>query len=117
LSYTRNKKSLLKSERSCVNRWYFHRLDPNLTPLITIEIHSLPKARALPLLFKIPLISISLMSNSQIMGIRLLCIALGWGIGAALFGTEATWLFDYMKSYIWCGMAGGCIGVLLTTQK
>jgi len=51
------------------------------------------------------------------MGIRLLCIALGWGIGAALFGTEATWLFDYMKSYIWCGMAGGCIGVLLTTQK
>jgi hypothetical protein len=50
------------------------------------------------------------------MGIRILCIAMGWGIGAVLFGTEATWLFG-MNSFIWCGMAGGCVGVLLTTQK
>ena len=49
-------------------------------------------------------------------GIRMGCLALGWAIGAALFGTEAVWLGD-IKSFIWCGFAGGCIGILLTTQK
>jgi len=43
-------------------------------------------------------------------------MALGWAIGAALFGTEAVWLLD-IKSFIWSGFAGGCIGILLTTQK
>ena len=50
------------------------------------------------------------------MGVRILCIALGWGIGAILFGTEATWLFG-VKSFIWCGIAGAGIGSLLTTTK
>jgi hypothetical protein len=49
-------------------------------------------------------------------GIRIACIVLGWVIGVALFGSDATWFFG-ISSYIWCGMAGGCIGVLLTTQK
>ncbi|CAN2186951.1 hypothetical protein MCEMRE196_00464 [Candidatus Nanopelagicaceae bacterium] len=49
-------------------------------------------------------------------GIRIACIVIGWAIGAALFGTETTWLWG-MKSYLWCGMAGGSIGILLTTQQ
>jgi hypothetical protein len=56
------------------------------------------------------------MSNSQMIGIRILCIVLGWGFGAIIFGTEATWLFD-LKAFIWCGVAGAGIGGLLTTQK
>ena len=44
------------------------------------------------------------------------CLALGWAIGAALFGTDTVWLWD-IKSFIWCGFTGGCIGILLTTQK
>jgi hypothetical protein len=56
------------------------------------------------------------MSNSQIIGIRMFCIALGWGFGAIIFGTEATWLFD-IKAFIWCGIAGVGIGGLLTSQK
>ena len=49
-------------------------------------------------------------------GIRLLCIALGWAFGALIFGTEAVWLWD-IQSFIWCGMAGGMIGILLTTKQ
>jgi hypothetical protein len=56
------------------------------------------------------------MSGSQIVGIRILCIILGWVIGVMLFGSDTEWLWG-MKSYLWCGTAGGCIGVLLTTQK
>jgi len=56
------------------------------------------------------------MSNSQIIGIRIACVVLGWVVGTVLFGADALWLWD-IKSYIWCGTAGGCIGVLLTTQK
>jgi len=55
------------------------------------------------------------MSTSQMVGIRMLCLALGWAFGALLFGTEATWLFD-VQSFIWCGFAGGTIGILLTTK-
>ena len=55
------------------------------------------------------------MSNSQMIGIRILCMTLGWAFGAIIFGTEAVWLFDF-PSYIWCGMAGGAIGILLTTK-
>jgi hypothetical protein len=57
-----------------------------------------------------------IMSNSQMVGIRIGCLALGWAIGSALFGTDAVWLWN-IKSFIWCGFAGGCIGILLTTQK
>jgi hypothetical protein len=56
------------------------------------------------------------MSNSQMMGVRILCIVLGWVVGVVLFGAEATWLFD-VKSFIWCGIAGAGIGGLLTSQK
>jgi len=56
------------------------------------------------------------MSNSQIIGIRVACVVLGWVVGTVLFGADSIWLWD-IKSYIWCGTAGGCIGVLLTTQK
>ena len=56
------------------------------------------------------------MSNSQMVGIRMLCLALGWVFGALLFGTEATWLFG-IQSFIWCGFAGGTIGMLLTTKQ
>lgn len=56
------------------------------------------------------------MSSSQMVGIRVLCIVLGWVFGSMIFGTEAEWLWG-MKSYLWCGMAGGSIGILLTTQK
>ena len=55
------------------------------------------------------------MSTSQMVGIRMFCLALGWAFGALLFGTEATWLFD-IQSFIWCGFAGGTIGILLTTK-
>jgi hypothetical protein len=55
------------------------------------------------------------MSSSQALGIRLLCIALGWAFGALIFGTEAQWLWD-IQSFIWCGMAGGAIGILLTSK-
>jgi hypothetical protein len=55
------------------------------------------------------------MSNSQINGVRILCIALGWGFGALIFGTEAEWIFG-IKSFIWCGFAGGSIGIMLTSK-
>lgn len=55
------------------------------------------------------------MSNSQMIGIRILCMTLGWAFGALIFGTEAVWLFGF-PSYIWCGIAGGGIGTLLTTK-
>jgi hypothetical protein len=55
------------------------------------------------------------MSTSQMIGIRMFCLALGWAFGALLFGTEATWLFG-IQSFIWCGFAGGTIGILLTTK-
>jgi hypothetical protein len=55
------------------------------------------------------------MSTSQILGVRLLCLALGWAFGALIFGTEAEWLWG-MKSFIWCGTAGGMIGILLTSK-
>ncbi len=55
------------------------------------------------------------MSNSQIIGVRMFCLALGWAFGAMIFGTETTWLFG-MKSFLWCGMAGGTIGILLTSK-
>jgi hypothetical protein len=55
------------------------------------------------------------MSKSQIIGIRIACVLLGQAIGAVIFGTEMIWLLDW-KSYIWCGFAGGCIGLLLTNQ-
>ena len=55
------------------------------------------------------------MSTSQMVGIRMFCLALGWAFGALLFGTETTWLFD-IQSFIWCGFAGGTIGILLTTK-
>ena len=55
------------------------------------------------------------MSISQMVGVRLLCIALGWAFGALIFGTEAVWLWD-IQSFIWCGMAGGMIGILLTSK-
>ncbi len=55
------------------------------------------------------------MSKSQVIGIRLLCIALGWAFGALIFGTEAVWLWD-IESFIWYGMAGGMIGILLTSK-
>ena len=48
-------------------------------------------------------------------GIRMFCLALGWAFGALLFGTEVTWLFG-IQSFIWCGFAGGTIGILLTTK-
>lgn len=56
------------------------------------------------------------MSTSQMIGIRMFCLALGWAFGALLFGTEATWLFG-IQSFIWCGFAGGTIGILLTTKQ
>jgi len=56
------------------------------------------------------------MSNSQIVGIRILCMVLGWIFGTMLFGTETQWLWG-IDSFIWCGFAGGMIGTLLTTQK
>ena len=49
------------------------------------------------------------------MGIRLLCMSLGWGFGALIFGTEAVWIWD-IKSFIWCGFFGGMIGIMLTSQ-
>lgn len=55
------------------------------------------------------------MSNSQIIGVRILCMALGWAFGALIFGTDVQWLLG-IKSFIWCGMAGGSIGMLLTTK-
>ena len=56
------------------------------------------------------------MSSSQMVGIRLFCLALGWAFGALIFGTEAVWLWD-IQSFIWCGMAGGMIGILLTSKQ
>jgi hypothetical protein len=55
------------------------------------------------------------MSNSQIIGVRLFCLALGWAFGALIFGTEAEWLWG-TKSFIWCGFAGGSIGIMLTSK-
>lgn len=55
------------------------------------------------------------MSNSQIVGVRMFCLALGWAFGALIFGTEAVWLWE-IKSFLWCGIAGGAIGILLTTK-
>lgn len=55
------------------------------------------------------------MSNTQAMGIRVLCMALGWALGALIFGTEAQWLFG-VSSFIWCGFAGGTIGMMLTSK-
>jgi hypothetical protein len=55
------------------------------------------------------------MSNSQMVGIRILCMALGWAFGALIFGTEAVWLWG-TPSFIWCGFAGGMIGIMLTSK-
>ena len=55
------------------------------------------------------------MSTSQMMGIRLLCLSLGWAFGALIFGTEAEWIRG-VKSFIWCGFAGGMIGIMLTSK-
>ena len=35
--------------------------------------------------------------------------------GALIFGTEAEWLWG-TKSFIWCGFAGGTIGIMLTSK-
>ena len=55
------------------------------------------------------------MSTSQILGVRMFCLALGWAFGALIFGTEAEWLWG-TKSFIWCGFAGGMIGIMLTSK-
>ena len=55
------------------------------------------------------------MSNSQMVGIRMFCPALGWAFGAMIFGIETTWLWG-IKSFIWFGFTGGTIGLLLTTK-
>ncbi len=55
------------------------------------------------------------MSTSQMIGVRLFCLALGWAFGALIFGTEAEWIWG-MKSFMWCGMAGGMIGIMLTSK-
>ena len=55
------------------------------------------------------------MSNSQIFGIRMFCLALGWAFGALIFGTEAEWLLG-LKSFLWCGTVGGMIGIMLTSK-
>ena len=55
------------------------------------------------------------MSTSQMFGIRIFCMALGWAFGALIFGTEAVWLWD-IKSFIWCGFFGGMIGIMLTSK-
>ena len=55
------------------------------------------------------------MSNSQMVGIRILCMALGWAFGALIFGTEAEWIGG-VKSFIWCGFVGGSIGIMLTSK-
>ena len=55
------------------------------------------------------------MNSSQMLGVRMFCLALGWGFGALIFGTEAEWLFG-MKSFIWCGAVGGMIGIMLTSS-
>lgn len=57
----------------------------------------------------------SVMSNSQMLGIRILCMALGWAFGALIFGTEAVWLWG-TPSFIWSGFAGGMIGIMLTSK-
>ena len=55
------------------------------------------------------------MSTSQIIGVRLFGLALGWAFGALIFGTEAEWIWG-IKSFMWCGTAGGMIGILLTSK-
>jgi hypothetical protein len=55
------------------------------------------------------------MNSSQNLGVRMFCLALGWGFGALIFGTDAEWLFG-MKSFIWCGALGGMIGIMLTSN-
>jgi hypothetical protein len=55
------------------------------------------------------------MSSSQVLGIRMFCMALGWGFGALIFGTDAVWLWG-SPSYLWCGMVGGMIGIMLTSK-
>lgn len=55
------------------------------------------------------------MNNSQAIGIRILCMALGWAFGALIFGTEAVWLWG-TPSFLWCGMIGGMIGIMLTSN-
>ena len=55
------------------------------------------------------------MSTSQILGVRMFCLALGWAFGALIFGTDAEWLWG-TKSFIWCGFAGGTIGIMLTSK-
>ena len=55
------------------------------------------------------------MSTSQMIGIRIFCMALGWAFGALIFGTDAEWLWG-MQSYLWCGFFGGMIGTLLTSK-
>lgn len=57
----------------------------------------------------------SLMNNTQAMGIRILCMALGWAFGALIFGTDAVWLWG-TPSFIWCGVAGGAIGIMITSK-
>ncbi len=57
----------------------------------------------------------SVMSTSQMIGVRMFCLALGWAFGALIFGTEAEWIWG-MKSFMWCGMAGGMIGIMLTSK-
>ena len=55
------------------------------------------------------------MSTSQILGVRMFCLALGWGFGALIFGTDAVWIMG-IKSFIWCGFVGGSIGIMLTSK-
>ena len=56
------------------------------------------------------------MSNSQILGVRMFCLALGWAFGSLIFGTEAEWIGG-VKSFIWCGFVGGSIGIMLTSKQ
>lgn len=55
------------------------------------------------------------MSKSQILGIRFLCICMGYFVGIVLFGTESA-SFLNMKDFVLCAFAGGFIGLLLTRQ-
>ncbi len=57
-----------------------------------------------------------MMSNSQILGVRMFCLALGWAFGSLIFGTQAEWLWG-IKSFIWCGFVGGTIGIMLTSKQ
>lgn len=55
------------------------------------------------------------MSNTQIFGVRVLFVVLGWIVGYVLFGPEVEWLFG-TPAFIWCGAAGGLIGILIAGE-